>query len=386
LNASANELRVRLERFSRFLKQDPANSSLAAEVADLQQRIGEFTNAEATLTDALARHPSDVTLRSRLASVYISSNNVDRAHGLLQELLNEGQTAPALHYNLAYALLLAGKPEEALVHAEPLAANANVPQAPVLLARIYHHLGELDHAIDHIDRYLTAHPDDADALGVGAIIFLDTGNFPRARELADRATRLAPNDLGGLVTLGTLALEQQDTGTARTHFASAIERSPKSGRAWSGMGLTAMLGLDLDEAIEALHRAADYMPTHLGTWQALAWCQILKRDLDNAEKSLNAALEQDRTFSETHGALAVIHVMRGNIDLAEAAVKRALRLEPTCFSGRFAQSLLLSRSDPQQAQRIVRDILQSSIVPGGERLQDMLRRALPKVRPRGKHH
>jgi hypothetical protein len=72
-------------------------------------------------------------------------------------------------------------------------------------------------------------------------------------------------------------------------------------------------------------------------------------------------------------------VLQGKADVAEGEVKRALRLDPTCFSGRFAQSLLLQKSDPEKARAIVRGIMSSSVVEGGEKLQDMLRRTLSKV-------
>ena len=86
----------------------------------------------------------------------------------------------------------------------------------------------------------------------------------------------------------------------------------------------------------------------------------------------------DRNFSETHGGLVVLHILQGRPDAAEPEVKRALRLDPKCFSGRFAQSLLLSKSDPAQAQAIVQGIMSSSVIEGGEKLQDVLQRALKR--------
>jgi len=86
----------------------------------------------------------------------------------------------------------------------------------------------------------------------------------------------------------------------------------------------------------------------------------------------------DRNFGETHGGLAVVHMLQGKTELAEGEVKRALRLDPKCFSGRFAQSLLLQKSDPEKAQAIVQGIMSSSVVEGGEKLQDILQRALKR--------
>jgi Tfp pilus assembly protein PilF len=140
-----------------------------------------------------------------------------------------------------------------------------------------------------------------------------------------------------------------------------------------------MLGLDLDRALENLQRAVRYMPDHIGTWHSLAWCQILKRDFAGAQESFDRAMALDRTFGETHGGLAVVHILQGTPDIAEPEVRRALRLDPKCFSGRFAQSLLLQKSDPAAAQAIVQGIMSSSVVEGGEKLQDILQRTLKRA-------
>ena len=77
-------------------------------------------------------------------------------------------------------------------------------------------------------------------------------------------------------------------------------------------------------------------------------------------------------------------ILQGKPNIAEPEVKRALRLDPECFSGRFAQSLLLQKSDPERAQTIVQGIMSSSVAEGGEKLQDILQRALkrPQFKPR----
>jgi len=139
-----------------------------------------------------------------------------------------------------------------------------------------------------------------------------------------------------------------------------------------------MLKLDLDRALEYFHRAVQYMPGHVGTWNSLAWCQILKNDLKGAQRSFERAMELDRNFGDTHGGLAVIAVLQNRPEEAKDIVKRALRLDPTSFAGRFAQSLLTGKSDPQKAERMIQEILLSPVGPGGEALRDALTRVMSK--------
>lgn len=383
MNANVEEIRTRLQRYGGFLKQDPSNSSLAAEVAELHMRLGEFSEAQKVLDTALEAHPREPALLSCQANLCLASNNATRALEVLEGLLAEGVDHPSIRHNLAYALLLARRPADAKAQLDVIKDRLDeVPRSLILLARTLHHLGEMDEAAKQIDAFLETNPQDAEALGVAAMIHLDSEHSVKAKEFADRALALDPNNIGALVANGSLALEEQDEATATKYFDHAIERNPASGRAWSGKGLSTMLRLDLDTAIEDLKKAVHYMPEHIGTWHALAWCQLLKDDFAGAEASFQKSMEIDRNFGETHGGLAVVYILQKRVVEAEPAIKRALRLDPGCFSGRFAQSLLASRTDPAKAQEIIRGIMKSSIVPGGAQLQESLAKAMARMQRR----
>ena len=66
--------------------------------------------------------------------------------------------------------------------------------------------------------------------------------------------------------------------------------------------------------------------------------------------------------------------MQNRLDEAPDMIKRALRLDPMSFAGRFAQSLLTSKSDPAKAQQMIQNILLSAVGPGAEPLRDVLTR------------
>lgn len=386
MNADTQKLRSQLDRYYGFLKQDQANPGLRGEVADLHLRLGELTEARKVLEEALSRWPEDPGLKSRLASVSIAQNKPDEAIALLQGLQQSGADHPIVRYNLAYAMMFTGRYAEAKELLLTIVADAPqiVPQASLLLARALHHLGEVEEAIKHTQYFLTSNPDHAEGLGVLALLGLDSDDSVVAKESAEKAIGLDPNNLNALVTLGSLALAEQDDTQASGYFDRAVERHPKSGRAWSGKGLSAMLGLDLTRALDYFQRAVEYMPNHIGTWHSLAWCQILSNDLNGALQSFNKAMDIDRNFGETHGGLAVVAILQNRLEEAPDMIRRALRLDPGSFAGRFAQSLLTSKSDPKKAQQMIEKILMSSAYPGGEPLRDVLTRVTLKKGGLGK--
>jgi len=192
-------------------------------------------------------------------------------------------------------------------------------------------------AARQIDIFVEQHPQDAEALGVAAMVHLDSGNDERARELAGRALALDPNNLGAIVAQGSLALNVQDAPAAAACFDRAVAKNPASGRAWLGKGMTTLLRADPGAAAGDMRQAVKHMPEHNGSWHALAWCQLLDNDLAGAEETFNHSMEIDRTFDETHGGLAVVYALQNRPEKAKAAIKRARRLNPNCFSARFTR-------------------------------------------------
>lgn len=384
MSTPAEEVRVRLERYSGFLAHDPDNANLANEVSNAHLRLGQFTEARKVLDSALSHHPADPALLSTLASVAMASGAPDEAIEILQGLIQSGHDHPVNRYNLTYALLYARRHTEARDILLPVVDDPQIPDAPVLLARCLHHLGELDDAIQRLTAFATQHPEHADAQGVLALLHLDAMHGDQARAAAELAIKANPDDLPAQVTLGTLALETQDDQTSTQYFEHALQRHPQSGRAWSGLALATMLKLDLPKAIEQLQNAVQHMPNHIGTWHALAWCQMQINDLEDARLSFEKSLELDRNFGETHGGLAVVAVLQNRGADAELSIKRATRLDPGSFAGRFAQILMLNKSNPGKAQELLKQMLSNPVLSGGESLQNILQRAIRQrqtVRP-----
>ena len=376
MNTPTEELRSRLERYSGFLAQDPDNAGLANEVAGTHLRLGHFAEAREVLKASLTRHPLDPALLSTLASVAMASGTPLEAIDILQGLIQSGHDHPVNRYNLAYALLYARRFAEARDVLLPVVDNPQVPEAPLLLARCLHHLGELDEAIRRLTDFAAHHPQHGEAQGVLALLHLDAMHSEQARAAAELAIKANPDDLPAQVTLGTLALETQDDKASTEYFEHALKRHPQSGRAWSGLALATMLKLDLPKAIEQLKTAVQHMPGHIGTWHSLAWCQLLTDDLEGAKQSFEQSMEIDRSFGESHGGLAVVAVLQGRLDDAEQSIKRALRLDSNSFAGRFAQSLILNKTDPAKAQALLKQMLSNPVVAGGESLQTILQRAI----------
>ena len=386
MNPSEENIRAQLEKYLSYLSHDPNNPNLVAQVADFYYQLGEFDNAR-DLINRMLEDNYDVGLKFRLSNIAIASGHPEEAEGILRELQQHGIDNGAIQYNLAYSLVFLNNFSEARDILQPLVDcnDEMAPAAATLLTRCYHHLGDLDEGIKIAEQYVGNHEQDAEALGVLALICYDAQQESTAKKWAEKAVKLDDTNLEARIALGAMALATQNDKVAENNFKKALQRNPRSGRAWSGMGLTDMLKLDIKSAVHDLKKAVDYMPNHIGTWHALAWCQLLLDDIQGAKESLDKAMEIDHNFGETHGGLAVIAVLEGRLEDAKTLARKAVLLDPDSFSGRFAQSLLASKTDPQKAQQIIQQIFESK--PGGsdvsikETLNTFLRNKSQKNKP-----
>jgi tetratricopeptide (TPR) repeat protein len=349
-----------LARFKSYHEQDSGNIQLILQVADLHYQLGEFDEAREVLQKGIDL-TEDPGLYFRLSNVEIASSHFDEAIAALHKIQELGVDNPAVHYNLGYALMFKGDFQNATEQLEPLSeiGDQSVERTPVLLARCYHHLGQLERAIELGTQYVQKHPSEPEALGVLALLNYDSEHEQEAVKFAKKALENDTFNLEARIVLGSAALGVQDEDKAKKHFDKALERHPTSGRVWSGKGLTDMLSLDINHALTSLQKAVKYMPNHIGTWHALAWCQILANDLEGAKASLNKAMDIDHNFGETHGGLAVIAAMQGDREGATKMARRAVLLNPESFAGRFAQSLLVKDTDPEKAQDMIKQIMAS---------------------------
>lgn len=377
-----DELQASLTRYRSYSAADPNNLKLRYEIVDALTRLGEYQSARSEISTALEMFSNDAGLRFRLATLDIASGQSEDAANTLRAIQSEGIDNTVIRYNLGYAMVLQGDYEGAKGVFETIPLDD--PQAPrtrVMLARCLHHLNEMEKGIELIRGYVACHAQDADALGVLALMEWDEGHNTDAVGAAQRALAVDADNIEAGIVMGTHALDEQDIEAAKVDFNRVLQRHKNNGRAWSGLGLAHMADIDLANAMPALKNATEYMPDHIGTWHALAWCQIVQGDLTEARQNFEAALALNRNFSESHGGLAVIASMEHRYEDAERLTRLALRLDPNSFSGRFAQSLAMNRTDPEHATNMIREILNSKASEtSNQTLNQSLQKAMARLK------
>ena len=366
----------RVTRLQGHLEADPDNPYLLSQVADLFLRMGNHREARPAVERLLALNPDDGATRYLVASLLFQEGRYEECLERTRGILDAGETHPAVRFQCARALAHLGRFEEA----EPMLAtlvaeDSSIRGVPHLYIRTLHHLGKFDEAIEYAGAQMRRRPEDSVTAGMLGLLYLDDDRLVEAALMAEQALIASPGNLDANVTLGFVSLGFGKVPKADVYFERALQLDPGCGRARLGRALIAMLDGDLVGGRAGLEQAVECMPLHLGTWNALAWVQILQGDDEAAMRTLQHCLRIDRRFGETYGALAVVAARQGRWDDVPRLADRAVRLDPEGFGGRFARSLLVAhRGDPRQGQVMVENMLKAAVMPGGGRLDDMVRR------------
>lgn len=346
----------RLERLLSFHAADPDNVMLARDCIALYLELGDIDAARVLIDDALARHPDDNPLLFQLATMEIASHNPARARDVLRGLLDSGIDNGGVRYNLAFAL--------ALLHEFPAALAVltrdwdgvcrEAPRAPLLKAKVLHHLNEVEAAIETLAVFLNFHPDDAEARGDLALLQIDADDYAAAALHARHALARDGDHYGALLAQGMVALSQGDPERARGCFERTSRKREENGRSRLGLGLCELAAGQPMRAEPLLVAATQQLPLYPPAWIALAWAQLGQQKVAEAEATLTRA-PMVAENAEIHGLLAVVRLLQGDIVSARACIDSAEALPGPAHNANYARSLLLLQSgDIEAASALLR--------------------------------
>ncbi|WP_447726048.1 tetratricopeptide repeat protein [Sphingomonas koreensis] len=362
----------RYERLNAFLEQDPDNPNLIADTAEAAIAEDRLEEAEALLADRRVGEP-----RAAYLSGLVTMRRQDWSGAATQyrAMFDAGEDAPAIRFNLAWSLAMEKLSGEALSVLDEITAQA-LPQAAELEIRLRHELGDFETAETRARALLEVHPEHRGlnaAIATLAIDIEDTG-------LAAHCARIAGDHPEALTTLGTLALETQDSAVARTLFAQALERDPKSPRALIGHGLSRLIDADHAGAAIDLDQGAELFGTHLGSWIAAGWAHFTAGDSVAARSRFEHALALDDRFAESHGSLAALDVLAGKLDDARRRIAIARRLDRASFAAALAEMLLAAGSgDAEKSRHILETALATPLDASGRTLAQSFARLVARA-------
>ncbi|MFL9888570.1 tetratricopeptide repeat-containing glycosyltransferase family protein [Paraburkholderia agricolaris] len=215
------------------------------------QQNGALTEAEELYREILELRPRHFDALQLLGSLALQAGRVQEGIEFLKKALAVNAKQAPLHSNLAYALNVLQRFDEALASADrALALQSGFPDALNNRGNAQAGLNLPLEALNSFDRALALAPDFAPAWNNRACVLRDLGRAADALASCDHALALQPGYPDAWSNRGNALSDLNQPHEARQSYQRALALAPAFADAWNNLGLTQV---DLNEHAQALH-------------------------------------------------------------------------------------------------------------------------------------
>ena len=267
--AAAKDLKSAIGTLEEILEDEPR---VASALAEYQEDAGQFLDAAASYTLALAVQPASRELKVRRIAALLSAKEYGRAAGFAGDARKQ---------------------------------HPDDPRFPRLQGRALFDAGDRSGGISVLESAVKTFPKDTGSLFTLADVYADAGRGPDAERMLRQLLAVEPMNANALNYLGyMLATRGEQLDEAIRLVRRALDAEPENGAYLDSLGWAHFRKGDLDDAEKYLVAAAQKLPEnsevqdHLGDLHArkgrlsdaiAAWTRALQGDGQDVEK---AAIEK----------------------------------------------------------------------------------------------
>jgi len=201
-------------------------------------------------------------------------------------------------------------------------------------ARRWGKLGNIEKAIEEINRAVELKPDYVDSYLQRAVIYKEGGDLFKAVSDYGRAVDLNPNIPSVQYDFGQTLRQLRMYEPAIEAYRRAIELSPTMLEAYNNLGITYSELKRYDEASGYFRKVIEMNPRYTKAYNNLGAAYAQAGDLDGAVEAFRKAIETDPQYANSYKNLAMAYVQRSEIPAAYDTMKRYLALQPNDGSAR----------------------------------------------------
>ena len=321
----------------RLMKKDP-DASTVATYARANIELNDLGLARKVLEKALALEPDSYELLTAYRDMVVKTANTDEIIKVCTEILKINQYDKVTKKNLADALMMAGRSDEANMYYASIRNESATteetddseieadPAARFAIAKSLYEADNLVSAARLTDKILTVDPDNVDYVLLRAQIYRKSGD----KRVADMflSQYLERNPTNGFLheAIGDMRVEDGDYKGASASYASAISSGTKNPGIYVKLGnMQEKLG-GYANAVKSFNTAVMLDPHDADANRSLAYSQMRTKDFDAALRSIQASLSVEPT-REAYAILAMVFQAKKDRDGVRDAYHGFLRFE-----------------------------------------------------------
>ncbi|SIT15270.1 Lipopolysaccharide biosynthesis regulator YciM, contains six TPR domains and a predicted metal-binding C-terminal domain [Roseivivax lentus] len=221
-------------------------------------RDGRTAEAQAELTDMLARDPQNTRIMLTLAISHLRSNELEQAAAVLEQLMR---------------------------------VDPKNRMGPLLAASVGLRGGNAEYAETHYQKALQADPTSIPALTGLASLHEQQNHLDQAVEVLSHAISLNPESAAIRRQMARLLAKRDDPGGAAVHLRHALDTHPKDVRTATALARLHFQNDETGAAIKVVEETLVHSPDSRPLLQLLGTLKIATRDYAAAEMALGKVLE-----------------------------------------------------------------------------------------------
>ncbi len=267
----------------------------------------------------------------------------------------------------AALLLLAGcaafRPAQ---EAEPKAhaAAAQVPQPPAensyylfTEAMIHWKRGDLQGAVDYLDKALEVDPGSVYLLRQKAVILLQRKETDKALAAVEQVLEKHPDDVGALTIFGRIQLSRKNFKAAESAYIRLLQQEPDKERTYLLLGGIYRQQEQWGKALDVYSRLVKAIPESYAGYYYLGQIYAAQGRTAEAEQAFLTTLDLNPDLAEPRFALIDIYKQQGRDSKVVRLYQEILDLDPDNVKAILALSLIQrDRHRLDQAQTMLSDL------------------------------
>lgn len=289
-----------LEIYDRLIEEEGDTWELLLVSAELERKLGRFSDAADRYRRMLELDPSNRPLRRQLAETYVRAGSTDSAIVVLEAMLE---------------------------------VEENDVETAAALADAYLQKGQFSKAIPLYERVLqqvTNNPELMLRVGVSYFgqIRADSTFAPKAEEVLRRVSAMTPDDWRPFFYLGAIAATKGQDSTAAFYFERVTKLEKANFDAWWFLATFRFDRNQLREAIDILTQARSALPADARLYFLQGLCYSRLGEKDSAVAFLEHSLQLDPNDMNALSTLALVYDGLKRFDRSDSLYEQALRIEP----------------------------------------------------------
>ncbi len=359
---STDDPKLAISLYEKFLQNNPHSMEAVSRVADLQQRVGDYSAAEESWRRIVEYEPDNVAAVLSLAHLYEVRRDTPSAlgqyarareldpdnPGLLLRLgelyfrgnrLDEAQECFAAVERLSprdltvqfWSALIAEEKNDWSAASRHMGRVGKESRDPAVLLRLAYYQSQNNQprrALSTLKRLHRRDPRNPEFMYYLAMGYEDIGDYRAAIRWLERVAAVDPGRADVQFRLGVAYDNLKRFDKAEPHLRRAVELNPRNPVALNYLGYTyADKGIHLEESLDLVRRALVLDPENGAFLDSLGWAYFKLGRLDEAREAMVKAIERADDYMIWLHYGDVLMKM-GKADEAVEAWGEGLLLEP----------------------------------------------------------